>query len=211
MAQIKTVDNERMMDLYLSNIDKAIEKIDTIKGVILTFNDKVFNARVVNKLEEVINKDLPSTKHFYFKLEFNTSALKFTMRFYNYRSFAGTDYYQYLPDGMEAIDLIPYTPSRYNSYYETDGNKKYYARQEDTYFYIDGNNLRINADFICKRLDEGREVLEDKKAKLQEDRARVDEYETIKQNLIEQLKNLQCGMSWECKSVYHLKDVNTFI
>ena len=211
MEQIKTVDNERMMDLYLSNIGKAIEKIDTIKDVILTFNNKVFNARVVNKLEEVINKDLPIEKHFSFKLELNESALKFSMRFYNYRSFAGTDYYQYLPDGMESIDLIPYTPSRYNPYYETDENKKYYNRQEDAYFYIDGNNLRINADFICKRLEEGRGMLEDKKVRLQEDRARIEEYETIKRNLIEQLKELQCGMAWECKSIYHLKDVNTFI
>jgi len=211
MVQI-TKDTEKLMDLYLHNMATAIESVNTIKDVIKTFDNKVFNARLCNKLEETINMGRDKTKALYFGIELDTSKLKMDMRFYNYRSFAGEKYFCYLPNDLEKITLIPYTPSGYNVYCATAGNNnKYNARQEDAYFYFDGNNLRINADYINKRLDEGREDLIKQMAKITKDRKRIVEYEAKREALAKELRELQCDMAYECKAVYNLKDYNTFI
>lgn len=206
-----TKDTEKLMDLYLQNMATAIETVNTIKEVIKNFDNKVFNARLCNKLEETINAGRDKTKALYFGLELNTSSLKMDMRFYNHRSFAGEKYYCYLPHDLEKITLIPYTPSGYNNYYNTEDNAKFNARQDDAYFYFDGNNLRINADYINKRLDEGREDLIKQMAEITEDRRRIVEYETKREALAKELREIQCNMAYECKAVYNLKDYNTFI
>lgn len=210
MVQI-TKDTEKLMDLYLQNMATAIETVNTIKEVIKSFDNKVFNARLCNKLEEVVNAGRDKTKALYFGLDLNTSSLKMDMRFHNYRSFAGEKYFCYLPHELEKITLIRYTPSGYNNYYNAENNVKFNARQEDTYFYFDGNNLRINADYINKRLDEGREDLEKQIAKITKDRKRIVEYETKREALAKELRDIQCDMAYECKAVYNLKDYNTFI
>ena len=207
-----TKDTEKLMDLYLQNMATAIETVNTIKEVIKNFDNKVFNARLCNKLEEVINAGRDKTKALYFGLELNTSSLKMDMRFYNHRSFAGEKYFCYLPNDLEKITLIPYTPSGYNVYYATAGNnEKYNARQDDAYFYLDGDKLRINADYINKRLDVGREDLIKQMAKITEDRRRIVEYETKREALAKELREIQCDMAYECKAVYNLKDYNTLI
>lgn len=206
-----TKDTEKLMDLYLQNMATAIETVNTIKEVIKSFDNKVFNARLCNKLEETINAGRDKTKALYFGLELNTSNLKMGMRFYNYRSFAGEKYFCYLPNDLEKVTLIPYTTSGYNNYYNAENNAKFDARQEDAYFYFDGNNLRINADYINKRLDEGREDLIQRMAKITKDRKRIVEYETKREALAKELREMQCDMAYECKAVYNLKDYNTFI
>lgn len=206
-----TKDTEKTMDLYLQNMATAIETVNTIKEVVKTFDDKVFNARLCNKLEEVVNAGRDKTQALYFGLELDTSKLKMEMKFYNNRSFAGEKYFCYLPHDLETITLIPYTPSGYNNYYNAENNAKFNARQDDAYFYFDGNNLRINADYINKRLDEGREDLVKKMAKLTKDRKHIVEYETKREALAKELRALQCDMAYECKAVYNLKDYNTFI
>ena len=210
MVQI-TKDTEKLMDLYLQNMATAIEIVNTIKEVVKTFDNKVFNARLCNKLEEVVNAGRDKTKALYFGIELDTSSLKMDMRFYNHRSFAGEKYFCYLPHDLEKITLIPYTPSGYNNYYNAENNYKYNARQDDAYFYFDGNNLRINADYINKRLDEGREDLIKQMAKITKDRKRIVEYETKREALAKELRDIQCNMAYECKAVYNLKDYNTFI
>lgn len=210
MAQI-TKDTEKLMDLYLQNMATAIETVNTIKEVIKNFDNKVFNARLCNKLEEVVNAGRDKTKSLYFGIELNTSNLKMDMRFYNHRSFAGEKYFCYLPNDLEKITLISYTPSGYNNYYNAENNAKYNARQEDTYFYFDGDNLRINADYINKKLDEGREDLIKQMAKITKDRKRIVEYETKREAIAKELREMQSNMAYECKAVYNLKDYNTFI
>ena len=210
MAQI-TKDTEKLMDLYLQNMATAIETVNTIKEVVKTFDNKVFNARLCNKLEEVVNAGRDKTKALYFGIELDASSLKMDMRFYNHRSFAGEKYFCYLPNDLEKITLIPYTPSGYNVYYNAENNVKFNARQEDAYFYLDGDKLRINADYINKRLDEGREDLIKQMAKITKDRKRIVEYEAKREALAKELREMQCNMTYECKAVYNLKDYNTFI
>lgn len=205
-----TEDNEKLCKLYLQNLETACGLIDTIKEVIKTFDNKVFNARVKNAVEEKINEGRPSTENIYFYITLNETNLEIELAFYNHRSFAGRDCWVYLPHNYEKIQLIPYTRSKYNQYY-TEKNGKFYQRQEDTYFYIDGKNLRINADYICEQLDKGRDKLREQMEIIKKDMARVVEYETKRLEIVEQLRAIQSTFSYTVKAMYNLKDYNTYI
>lgn len=205
-----TEDQKKTLELYLSNMRMAIEKIDTIKEVVRTFDNKVYNKRLENKICEVLNEGLSSTKQLYFHISLDNRNLKMELCFYNNRSFAGEKYFCYLPSGYEKIDVIPYTYTDYNAYY-TEKNGKYFERQDDCYYYIDGGNLRLNADYICKRLDEGKQDLKDRMARIETDNARFVEYETKRAELVEQLKDLQNNMAYELKAMYNSKDYSLYI
>lgn len=205
-----TEDNEKLLDLYLQNVQTACDLVDTIKEVVKTFDNKVFNSKVKNKVEEIINAGKPSTENIYFYITLNETNLEIELAFFNHRSFAGRDCWVYLPHDYERLQLIPYTRSEYNQYYK-EKNGNFYQRQNDCYFYIDGKNLRINADYICERLDEGRKQLQEQVKIIERDRARVVEYETKRQELVEQLRALQNTFSYTVKAMYNLKDYDTYI
>ena len=204
-----TKDNE-LLDLYLHNARTSCELMGTIKEVLKTFNNKVFNARVKNKVEEALNAGKPVTEHIYFYIELDKQNLKMYLAFYNHRMLHVENGCVYLPHSYEKIDLIPYTSSGYNPYYR-EKNDSYYARQDGVYFWIDGNNLRMNTNYICDLLDAGRQAIFEEIARITEDRKRFAEYETKRQELVKQLRELQENMSYTVKAMYGSKDYNTYI
>lgn len=133
-----------LMKLYISNMRKAAELIDSVFiPTIQDFDGKVFNARLENTLKKKL--EAPEAKdNIYCNVELNYSRCKIELNFCNHRSiFYNQKLWNseeterrimYLPSGMSDIDVC-YLFSDYNQY-DSSKNESFHKPTEGHYFYI---------------------------------------------------------------------------
>lgn len=205
--------DERLADLFEKNMEIAIDKIAIIKDVVKTFNGKVFNRRFENAITETLNKGVAPDDTLNLDVELDYKHFYIDLCFYNYkqRSTSGdTCACAYLPRSFEKIRITPYCYTDYNDW-DTSKNGKYHERQEDCHFWIDINyNTRLNADYICRKLDEGKKDLRERLTRFQNDRKNVDTHMQKLEAIKKEIEELHASMCSDVRYMYGVKDYATW-
>lgn len=157
---------QALFEKYIENLETSIKIIDLLEDVLPSFDGKVYNARFQKALQEKITEAGYSDVHLkidldnfrmYIKLFYwNNAREVYTQEQYN----DGTPYRQvhYLPDSLEDV-TIAYNYSDYNRFFNTKENEKFFSKN-DSYFWIDGKNLRLNTEAIRQAMEERKKSLE---------------------------------------------------
>lgn len=214
----------KLMDLYIQNMRKAVELIDSVFiPTIKDFDNKVFNARLENTLKKKL-EGKEAKDNIYCSVELNYRKCAIEVHFFNHRSV----FYEeklwnseekqqriaYLPDGMVDITIC----SIYSDFnqYDSEKNASYNKYNEEHYFYIGeypSYNTRICSKAIVKELEDKKAYLLKRIEELEHAKtlqagfddtlveAWIDELETIKR----QLETLNHAVPWEIKSIYDIK------
>ena len=150
-----------LLRLYASNLRKSAELIDKIIPVVKSFDGKCYNARLQNKINEVLTEGLepiPQIKIYvdYTRCTFELSMFRevYTEENYSFDEPGAKKHMQvhYLPQCYDKVNIC-YLWTDYNSW-DSSKNKKFHNRN-DSYFWIDTNyNTRINAEAIVQNMTE---------------------------------------------------------
>lgn len=212
MENIET--KNKLMDLYLENMAKSVELIDSVFiPTIKEFDGKVFNARLENTLKHKLESTEPKD-NIYCSVELNYRTCKIDVHFYNNRSIQCLDRngWVYLPDGLETINICSIY-SEYNDW-DTSKNGSFHHPEETHHFYIDSNyNTRICSGAIVNELENKKayilqriEKLGSKKT-LQKNAERTEVEEWMKE--LEEIKHraefLNSSIPSEIRAIYELK------
>lgn len=201
---------EKLMDLYIQNLKKSVEIIDSIIPIIWKFDGKVYNAKFENTLKNFLQDGKDCKDFIYPHVELNYSRIRIKLCFYNNRSVHGANCSYYLPDGLEEVTLC-YESSNWSSYKSREENLPYYDSGDlSTYFYIDGNNTRIKASRIVDLILENQKELKQKITELEEERKNVLDYVTRLNKIREELDSLNDIIPCSIKSIYEIKTYANF-
>ena len=164
-----------LLRLYVSNLKKSAELIDKIIPVVKTFDGKCYNARLQNKINEVLAEGLepiPQIKTYvdYTRCTFELSLFRevYTEENYSFDEPGAKKHRQvhYLPQCYDKVTIC-YLWTDYNSW-DSSKNKKFHDRN-DSYFWIDSNyNTRINAEAIVQNMTEQKASLIKKAEELED-------------------------------------------
>lgn len=203
---------DKLMDLYIQNLKKSVDVIDSIIPIIWQFDGKVYNARLENKLKELLTEGKEVKDKIYPHIELNYSRVKIELNFYNQRSISSDTCNYYLPEGLETINLV-YNYSDFKNYGSHEENIKYFDSEfnDKVYFYIDKNyNTRIKSAKIVNLLLERQKELKEKIATLESERQQVEDYVSKLNELKEKLDLLDSAIPCEIKSIYGIKTYANF-
>ena len=200
---------DKLLDLYLQNLQTASELIDTIIPVVLKFDNKVFNARFENALRQALGTDTAEPKNrIYPSVKLCYTHLEITLSFWNNRGLQGKSCYIYFPGSYDEIKIAyDYTDfNTWNCGRTQEENAKYYKKDNGSYFYIDDNyNTRIQSTRIVDLLLKRQKELKEKVASLQEERKTildvVQKFEGLKQEIV----RLRDSTDYTLKDFYDLK------
>lgn len=192
---------EKLMDLYIHNLEKSVDVIDSIIPILWKFDGKVYNARLENTLKDFMTED-----KIYPHVELNYSRFRLNLRFWNNRRVDGDSCSFYLPDGLEEVTLA-YDSSSWNQYKSRKENHAYYDSEDlSTYFYIDGNyNTRIKSARIVDLILKEQKELKEKIQLLKEERKNVLEYVARLNKIREELDALHDSIPSAVRSIYDIK------
>lgn len=222
---METMDvKNKLMDVYIQNMRKAVELIDSVFiPTIKDFDGKVFNARLENTLKKKL-EGKEAKDNIYCSVELNYRKCAIAVCFYNHRSvFYEEELWNseekqqriaYLPEGMTDISIC----SIYSDFnqYDSEKNKSYNKYDEEHYFYIGeypSYNTRICSGAIVKELEDKKASLLNRIKELEHAKTLQDgfehtmvedwinELETIKR----QLEALNHAVPWEIKTIYDIK------
>lgn len=164
-----------LLRLYASNLKKSAELIDKIIPVVKTFDGKCYNARLQNKINEVLAEGLepiPQIKTYvdYTRCTFELSLFRevYTEENYSFDEPGAKKHRQvhYLPQCYDKVTIC-HLWTDYNSW-DSSKNKKFKERN-DSYFWIDSNyNTRINAEAIVQNMTEQKASLIKKAEELED-------------------------------------------
>ena len=200
---------DKLMDLYIQNLKKSVDIIDSIIPIIWQFDGKVYNARLENKLKELLTE---GKDKIYPHVELNYSRVKIELNFYNQRSISSDTCNYYLPEGLETINLV-YNYSDFKNYGSHEENLKYFDSgfNDKVYFYIDKNyNTRIKSAKLVDLLIEKQKELREKIATLESERQQVEDYASKLNELKEKLDLLNNAIPCEIKNIYGIKTYANF-
>lgn len=203
---------DKLMDLYIQNLKKSVDVIDSIIPIIWQFDGKVYNARLENKLKELLTEGKEIKDKIYPHVELNYTRVKIELNFYNQRSISSDTCNYYLPEGLETINLV-YNYSDFKNYGSHEENIKYFDSEfnEKVYFYIDKNsNIRIKSARITNLLLERQKELKEKIAVLESEKQQVEDYASKLNELKEKLDLLNSEIPCEIKSIYGIKTYANF-
>ena len=137
-----------LLKLYVSNLRKSAELIDKIIPVVKTFDGKCYNARLQNKINEVLTEGIEQKQQIkmYVK-DFDYIRCVFELSFFMFREV-------HLPQCYDKVTVC-HLRTDYNTW-DSSKNKKFKDRN-DSYFWIDSNyNTRINAEAIVQNMTENK-------------------------------------------------------
>lgn len=203
---------DKLMDLYIQNLKKSVNIIDSIIPIIWQFDGKVYNARLENKLKELLTEGKEAKDKIYPHIELNYTRVKIELNFYNQRSISSDTCNYYLPEGLETINIV-YEYSDFKNYGSHEENIKYFDSEfnDKVYFYIDKNsNIRIKSAMIVNLLLEKQKELKEKIATLENERQQVEDYVSKLNELKEKLDLLNSEIPCEIKSIYEIKTYANF-
>lgn len=203
---------DKLMDLYIQNLKKSVDIIDSIIPIIWQFDGKVYNARLENKLKELLTEGKEIKDKIYPHVELNYTRVKIELNFYNQRSISSDTCNYYLPEGLETINIV-YEYSDFKNYGSHEENIKYFDSEfnEKVYFYIDKNsNIRIKSARITNLLLERQKELKEKIAVLESEKQQVEDYASKLNELKEKLDLLDSEIPCEIKSIYGIKTYANF-
>lgn len=203
---------DKLMDLYIQNLKKSVDVIDSIIPIIWQFDGKVYNARLENKLKELLTEGKEAKDKIYPHVELNYTRVKIELNFYNQRSISSDTCNYYLPEGLETINLV-YNYSDFKNYGSHEENIKYFDSEfnDKVYFYIDKNyNTRIKSAMIVNLLLEKQKELKEKIATLESEKQQVEDYVSKLNELKEKLDLLNSEIPCEIKSIYGIKTYANF-
>lgn len=203
---------DKLMDLYIQNLKKSVDVIDSIIPIIWQFDGKVYNARLENKLKELLTEGKEIKDKIYPHIELNYTRVKIELNFYNHRSISSDTCNYYLSEGLETINLV-YEYSDFKNYGSHEENIKYFDSEfnDKVYFYIDKNsNIRIKSARIANLLLERQKELKEKIATLENEKQQVENYVSKFNELKEKLDLLNSEIPCEIKSIYGIKTYANF-
>lgn len=203
---------DKLMDLYIQNLKKSVDVIDSIIPIIWQFDGKVYNARLENKLKELLTEGKEIKDKIYPHIELNYTRVKIELNFYNQRSISFDTCNYYLSEGLETINLV-YEYSDFKNYGGREENIKYFDSEfnDKVYFYIDKNyNTRIKSARIVNLLLEKQKELKEKIATLESEKQQVEDYVSKFNELKEKLDLLNSEIPCEIKSIYKIKTYANF-
>ena len=199
---------EKLMDLYIHNLEKSVDVIDSIIPILWKFDGKVYNARFENTLKDFLTEGKEIEDKIYPHVELNCSRFRLKLNFWSNRRVDGDACSFYLPDGLEEVTLA-YDSSSWSGYKSREENHAYYDPDDlSTYFYIDGNNnTRIKSarivDLILKELKEQVQLLKEESKKVLEHVARLNKIK-------EELDALHDSIPSAVRSIYDIKTFANF-
>lgn len=201
---------EKLMDLYIHNLEKSVDVIDSIIPILWKFDGKVYNARLENTLEDFLTEGKETKDKIYPHVELNYSRFRLKLRFWNNRRVDGDSCSFYLPDGLEEVTLA-YDSSGWSEYKSREENHAYYDSCDlSTYFYIDGNNTRIKSARIVDLILKEQKELKEKIQLLKEERKNVLEYVARLNKIKEDLDALHDSIPSAVRSIYDIKTFANF-
>lgn len=198
---------DKLLDIYIENLNTSVNVIDSIAEVVKAFNGKVYNRRFDNKLEELLaGKELKDK--IYPKITLDCNRLEIELSFWNNRSFSGKSCCYYLPSSYDKV-RIAYIWSDFSRYGDKEENKVYYDEKSEgdkLYFWIDSNyNYRIKSSAIVSSLMEHKAKIIEEIAMLEEKRQKVQEYVDRLNAIKAELSNLQEEIPYTLKDFYEIK------
>lgn len=203
---------DKLMDLYIQNLKKSVDVIDSIIPIIWQFDGKVYNARLENKLKELLTEGKEVKDKIYPRVELNYTRVKIELNFYNHRSISSDTCNYYLSEGLETINLV-YEYSDFKNYGSHEENIKYFDSEfnDKVYFYIDKNyNTRIKSARIASLLLERQKELKEKIATLKSESQQVEDYASKLNELKEKIDLLDSAIPCEIKNIYGIKTYANF-
>lgn len=198
---------DKLLDLYIGNLQQSVELINKIIPTVLKFDNKVYNARFENALKDALGTNTVEPKdRVYLSVNLSYEHLKITLDFYNNRGLQGKNCYTYLPSSYEVV-RIAYDYTDFNAWNcSREENAKYYLKDNGSYFYIDDNyNTRIQSKRIVDLLLEGQKKLKEKIASLQEERKSILEVAQKLEGLKQEIDKLNDSTDYTLKDFYDLK------
>lgn len=196
---------EKLMDLYIHNLEKSIGVVDSIIPIIWKLDGKVYNSRLGNMLRDVLTEGKEIKDKIYPQVELNRSRLRLKLCFWNNRRVDRDACSFYLPEGLEEV-TIAYDSSDWSQYKSREENHAYYdSRDLSTYFYIDGNNIRIKSARIVDLILKEQKELKEQVQLLKEERKNVLEYVARLNKIKEELDVLHDSIPSAVRSIYDIK------
>lgn len=202
---------EKLMDLYIHNLEKSVDVIDSIIPILWKFDGKVYNARLENTLKDFLTEGKETKDQIYPQVVLNYSSFRLKLCFWNNRRVDGDSCSFYLPDGLEEVTLA-YDSSSWSEYKSREENHAYYDSGDlSTYFYIDGNyNTRIKSARIVDLVLKEQKELKEKIQLLKEERKNVLEYVARLNKIKEELDVLHDSIPSAVRSIYDIKTFANF-
>ena len=164
-----------LLRLYASNLRKSAELIDKIIPVVKTFDGKCYNARLQNKINEVLTEGLEPIPYIKIYVDYTRCTFELSL----FREVYTEENYSFGEPGAKKHRRVHYLPqcydkvtichlwTDYNSW-DSSKNKKFHDRN-DSYFWIDSNyNTRINAEAIVQNMTEQKASLIKKAEELED-------------------------------------------
>lgn len=196
---------EKLMDLYIHNLKKSIDVVDSIIPILWKFDGKVYNARLENTLEDFLTEGKEIEDKIYPHVELNLSRFRLKLSFWSNRRVDGNACSFYLPEGLEEVTLA-YDSSNWSEYKSREENHAYYDSGDlSTYFYIDGNNIRIKSARIVNLVLKEQKELKEQVQLLEEERKKVLEHVEKLNKIREELDALHDSIPSAVRSIYDIK------
>lgn len=196
---------EKLMDLYVHNLKKSIDVVDSIIPILWKFDGKVYNARFENTLKDFLTEGKETEDKIYPHVELNLSRFRLKLCFWSNRRVDGDACSFYLPEGLEEVTLA-YDSSNWSEYKSREENHAYYDPEDlSTYFYIDGNNIRIKSARIVDLVIKEQKELKEQVQLLEEERKKVLEHVEKLNKIREELDALHDTIPSVVRSIYDIK------
>ena len=196
---------EKLMDLYIHNLKKSIDVVDSIIPILWKFDGKVYNARLENTLKDFLTEGKEIEDKIYPHVELNLSRFRLKLSFWSNRRVDGDACSFYLPEGLEEVTLA-YDSSNWSEYKSREENHAFYDSGDlSTYFYIDGNNIRIKSARIVDLVLKEQKELKEQVQLLEEERKKVLEHVEKLNKIREELDALHDSIPSAVRSIYDIK------
>lgn len=196
---------EKLMDLYIHNLKKSIDVVDSIIPILWKFDGKVYNARLENTLKDFLTEGKEIEDKIYPHVELNLSRFRLKLSFWSNRRVDGNACSFYLPEGLEEVTLA-YDSSNWSEYKSREENHACYDSGDlSTYFYIDGNNIRIKSARIVDLVLKEQKELKEQVQLLEEERKKVPEHVEKLNKIREELDALHDSIPSAVRSIYDIK------
>lgn len=200
--------------LYLKNMKKTAELIEVIKPVIWKFDGKIYNARLNNELNALLEERGETAK--IFVKEFNMSHLEIKCEFYAIKDrcfdYVTKDYRgekcnrcEYLPESYETIRMAyAWESISYCGLSRVD-MEKYRQKNNGTWYYYDGDKMRIDSAKIVELMEEEKKDILKEIERLTEELKHLDEYETELKRVKKELEELHNKIPYQFRAFFGLK------
>ncbi len=210
---------DKLMELYIKNIDTACNIIDSLIPTIWKFDGKVYNARFDNAI-----KSFMDSKEEYNEirpiLNFTTSKVILELVFYH-RSIRYNEQWRGLPSGYDTINIM-YKWCDNCRNYSSDRKKEelngFYSpsvcmvneKKDDYYFYDENYNMRIKSGRLVEYLLEKQKELKEEKAMLLDSMEKAPQWFEEVEELKEKLEKLNDSIPYAIRKFYNIESYGVY-